>query len=89
MKKLTVTSLYYGQCHGHTMLSIARIIPEKEKQLGLKLNIQTKKTQNPAHVCQATQTAARETNLSIQAVLIFGRKCKQWQYVVAFARLKS
>lgn len=65
MKKLTETSLCYGQCYGHIMQSTARNIPEKEKQIELKIYIQTKKTQKTAHVWQATQTAAKETSLSI------------------------
>lgn len=65
MKKLTEPHCAMGQCYGHIMQSTARNIPEKEQQIGLKLYIRTKKTQNPAHVCQLTQTAARETSLSI------------------------
>lgn len=45
MKKLTETSLCYGQCYGHMIQSTARNIPKKEKQIGLKIYIQTKKTQ--------------------------------------------
>lgn len=68
------------------MQSTARNIPEKEKQTGLKIYIQTKKMQTPAHVCQSNTNCSKGNKSKhisraqiwkkVQTVAICSRLCK-------------